>query len=144
MQMHTLKRKSALKTSARVGRGGKRGKTAGRGTKGQNARSGRKKRPEERDMIKKIPKMRGRGKNSNTTIQTKAFAIPVMALETLSKGEVNVRTLIANKIIQLPKRQRPVVKILGTGKLSKAFTLKGIEVSATAKKAIEDAGGAVK
>lgn len=142
--MHTLKRKSALKTSARVGRGGKRGKTAGRGTKGQNARSGRKKRPEERDMIKKIPKMRGRGKNSNTTIQTKAFAIPVMALETLSKGEVNVRTLIANKIIQLPKRQRPVVKILGTGKLSKAFTLKGIEVSATAKKAIEDAGGAVK
>lgn len=142
--MHTLKRKSALKTSARVGRGGKRGKTAGRGTKGQNARSGRKKHPEERDMIKKIPKMRGRGKNSNTTIQTKAFAIPVMALETLSKGEVNVRTLIANKIIQLPKRQRPVVKILGTGKLSKAFTLKGIEVSATAKKAIEDAGGAVK
>ncbi len=144
MQMHTLKRKSALKTSARVGRGGKRGKTAGRGTKGQNARSGRKKRPEERDMIKKIPKMRGRGKNTNTSIQTKAFAIPVMALEVLSKGEVSVRTLIANKIIQLPKRQRPVVKILGTGKLSKAFILKGIEVSATAKKAIEDAGGAVK
>jgi large subunit ribosomal protein L15 len=47
MQLHTLKRKTELKTSTRVGRGGTRGKTSGRGTKGQNARSGRKKRPKE-------------------------------------------------------------------------------------------------
>jgi len=47
-----------------VGRGGKRGKTAGRGTKGQNARAGRKKRPELRDIIKKLPKRRGYGAES--------------------------------------------------------------------------------
>ncbi len=63
MQFHTIKRKSPNKKSKQVGRGGTRGKTSGRGTKGQNARSGRKKRPELRDTIKRIPKLRGRGKN---------------------------------------------------------------------------------
>lgn len=61
MQFHELKRKTPNKKSAQVGRGGTRGKTAGRGTKGQNARAGRKKRPELRDTIKRIPKLRGRG-----------------------------------------------------------------------------------
>lgn len=64
MQLHTLKPKTERKKSRQVGRGGTRGKTAGRGTKGQNARAGRKKRPELRDFIKRIPKLRGRGKNS--------------------------------------------------------------------------------
>lgn len=64
MQLHTLKPKTRSRKSQRVGRGGKRGKTAGRGTKGQNARAGRKKRPELRDFIKRFPKLRGRGKNS--------------------------------------------------------------------------------
>jgi len=61
MQFHNLKRKTPNKKSRQVGRGGTRGKTAGRGTKGQNARSGRKKRPEIRDTIKRVPKLRGRG-----------------------------------------------------------------------------------
>ncbi len=39
-----------------IGRGGKRGKTSGRGHKGQNARAGTSKRPEMRDIIKKLPK----------------------------------------------------------------------------------------
>ncbi|MBI2086980.1 MAG: uL15 family ribosomal protein [Candidatus Zambryskibacteria bacterium] len=64
MQFHTLKRKTKNKKARLVGRGGKRGKTAGRGTKGQNARAGRKKRPELRDFIKRVPKLRGRGKHS--------------------------------------------------------------------------------
>lgn len=64
MQFHTLKRKTANKKSRQVGRGGTRGKTSGRGTKGQNARAGRKKRPELRDFIKRFPKLRGRGVNS--------------------------------------------------------------------------------
>ena len=63
MQIHNLKRKTKNKDVMTVGRGGKRGKTAGRGTKGQNARAGRKKRPELRDFIKRIPKLRGRGKS---------------------------------------------------------------------------------
>ena len=64
MQFHTLKRKTPNKKSKQVGRGGTRGKTAGRGTKGQNARAGHKNRPEIRDVIKRVPKLRGRGKSS--------------------------------------------------------------------------------
>ena len=61
MQFHTLKRKTPNKKTAQVGRGGTRGKTSGRGTKGQNARAGHKNRPELRDFIKRFPKLRGRG-----------------------------------------------------------------------------------
>lgn len=71
MQWNTLKPRTKRKKSAQVGRGGKRGKTAGRGTKGQNARAGRKKRPEIRDFIKRFPKLRGRGKNSLKSFQVK-------------------------------------------------------------------------
>ncbi len=71
MQFHTLKRKTPNQKSKQVGRGGKRGKTAGRGTKGQNARAGRKKRPELRDFIKRVPKLRGRGKHGLRSRQGK-------------------------------------------------------------------------
>lgn len=71
MQFHSLKRKTPNKKSKQVGRGGTRGKTSGRGTKGQNARAGRKKRPELRDFIKRVPKLRGRGKSSLKSLQTK-------------------------------------------------------------------------
>lgn len=42
-----------------MGRGGKHAKTSGRGGKGQTARAGNKRRPELRDIIKKLPKKRG-------------------------------------------------------------------------------------
>lgn len=71
MQFHTLKSKTKRKKSRQVGRGGTRGKTAGRGTKGQNARAGNKKRPEIRDVIKRLPKLRGRGVSSLKSRQTK-------------------------------------------------------------------------
>ena len=57
MQLKDLKRENPNKRSTRVGRGGKRGKTSGRGHKGQNARAGNSKRPEIRDIIKKVPKL---------------------------------------------------------------------------------------
>src|SRR5512145_1013549 len=59
MQIQDLKSRTKRPQSARVGRGGKRGKTSGRGTKGQKARAGHKIRPEIRDLIKKLPKLRG-------------------------------------------------------------------------------------
>ena len=71
MQFHSIKRKTKNKKTKPVGRGGTRGKTAGRGTKGQNARAGHKKRPEIRDAIKRFPKLRGRGKNSLKSLKTK-------------------------------------------------------------------------
>ncbi|MEK7177139.1 MAG: hypothetical protein AAB719_02505 [Patescibacteria group bacterium] len=69
MQFHNLRSKTKRKRSRQVGRGGTRGKTSGRGTKGQNARAGRKKRPELRDIIKRVPKLRGRGKSSLKSFQ---------------------------------------------------------------------------
>lgn len=71
MQLHTLQAKTKRKRGKQVGRGGTRGKTSGRGTKGQNARSGRKKRPELRDVIKRVPKLRGRGKSGLRSRQVK-------------------------------------------------------------------------
>lgn len=71
MQFHNLKRKTPNKKSRSVGRGGKRGKTAGRGTKGQNARAGAKLRPELRDFIQHVPKLRGRGRSSLKSRQVK-------------------------------------------------------------------------
>jgi large subunit ribosomal protein L15 len=143
MQLHTLKRKTELKTSERVGRGGTRGKTSGRGTKGQNARSGRKKRPEERDIIKKLPKLRGRGKNSNLTIQTRTISVDLKVFENAPKGEISTRSLVALGIIKKKGKFFPSVKILGGGKVNNALNFKGIKVSASAKKAIEAAGGSV-
>jgi len=61
MQFHTLTRKTKNKKSYKVGRGGKKDKTSGRGTKGQKSRAGSKLRPEMRDTIKRVPKLRGRG-----------------------------------------------------------------------------------
>lgn len=59
MQIHDLKRKNPNKRDRTVGRGGKHAKTSGRGGKGQTARAGNKRRPELRDIIKKLPKNRG-------------------------------------------------------------------------------------
>lgn len=59
MQIHDLKRVHKNKGDRLVGRGGRRGKTAGRGGKGQTARAGNKRRPELRDIIKRLPKNRG-------------------------------------------------------------------------------------
>lgn len=75
MQFHTLKARTKRKYARQVGRGGTRGKTAGRGTKGQNARAGRKKRPELRDIIKRVPKLRGRGKSSLKSFKPKARGV---------------------------------------------------------------------
>lgn len=64
MQIHELKRKNKNKKDRIVGRGGKHAKTGGRGGKGQTARAGNKRRPELRDIIKKLPKLRGYRFNS--------------------------------------------------------------------------------
>jgi ribosomal protein L15 len=64
MQIHDLKRTHKNKKDRMVGRGGKHAKTSGRGGKGQTARAGNKRRPELRDIIKKLPKNRGYRFNS--------------------------------------------------------------------------------
>ena len=130
----------------KVGRGGKRGKTSGRGTKGQLARSGRKLRPELRDLIKKIPKLRGRGKNSFLSIQIKPAVVNVGALETHFKDgdKVTPATLEQKGVIKHYKGRNQKIKILGSGELTKKLNIVACLVSETAKQAIEKAGGSVK
>ena len=146
MQLHQIKRKTKLTKKRQIGRGGKRGTTAGRGTKGQKARSGHRIRPEIRDAIKKIPKMRGRGKNINTSIKTKAL---IVSLALLAKafpngGTVTPQALIEAKVVRARGGGRPVVKILAGGELKVKLNVSGCQLSATARQAIEQAGGTVK
>jgi large subunit ribosomal protein L15 len=146
MQIHELKRIHKNKKSAQVGRGGTRGKTSGRGTKGQKARAGRKLRPEMRDIIKKLPKRRGRGKNSFLSIQEKPVVINLEVIEKhFSDGErITPSVLIKKEIVELYKGRQPRVKVLGNGEVSKKLHLSGFFVSAGTKAKVEKAGGSVK
>jgi len=148
MQLHELKPTKARKTAKRIGRGGKRGKTSGRGHKGQKARAGNSTRPEMRDIIKKLPKLRGHGINRAQTVnaeKVRPTVINVSALEAaLENGAaVNPKSLVAAGLIATRRKKAPAVKILGNGDLSKKLIVTKCEVSASAKEKIEKAGGTV-
>lgn len=148
MQTNTLKPRTARIKMARVGRGGKRGKTSGRGTKGQKARSGRKMRPEMRDLIKKIPKLRGHGKNRSRTVRldrvvAKPVNLAVLEAAFEAGDTVTPAILVKKGIISARGGRVPAIKILGAGELTKKLSLSGVSASATAKAAIEKAGGSL-
>jgi len=148
MQLHELKPAVAKKTAKRIGRGGKRGKTSGRGGKGQTARAGNSTRPEMRDIIKKLPKLRGHGKNRARTVNGERvlpIVINVSALEVLTAGMVvTPKSLVTAGVITSVKKKAPVVKILGNGTLTKKLVIEDCQVSQSAKEKIEAAGGSVK
>ena len=147
MQLNTLKAKTPRITSTRVGRGGKRGKTSGRGTKGQNARAGHRKRPEMRDLIKKLPKLRGHGKNRSRTVRPQIKYVPVnlAALEAaFAAGDTVTPVTLATKGLVTSRAGRiRAVKLLGTGTLTKSLSVSGVIASVSAKAAIEKAGGSL-
>ena len=143
MQIHNIKKNKSNKTSIKVGRGGKRGKTSGKGHKGQKARAGNSGRPEIRDMIKKLPKLRGYRFNS---IQKKYTPVNLKSLEDSFENNeiVTPKTLLSKKVINRKSGKTPIVKILATGEIFKKIKVSGCEVSKTAKEKIEKAGGEVK
>lgn len=146
MQLHTLSPRTKNKKNPPVGRGGKRGKTSGRGGKGQTARAGHKIRPEVRDLIKKLPKRRGHGKNRARTVRTNRIAVSAVNLSELElnykSGEtVSPASLLAKGLVRRAKGRAPVVKILGTGSLTKALVIKGCTLSTVARAALLAAGG---
>ena len=128
-----------------VARGGKRGKTAGRGGKGQSARAGNKRRPEWRDIIKQLPKLRGRGVNQHKSIQDKPAIINVGLLEELftTGGNISPTILVERFAIKTRSGNIPEVKILGDGEVTKKFIITGCFISEGAKVKIEKAGGTV-
>lgn len=145
MQIHNLKRKTPNKKVMLVGRGGKRGKTSGRGGKGQTARAGHKVRPELRDMIKRLPKLRGYSFQSTSNVKNPVAPINLDALETVFKAGAIVKpsTLTASGLVVKYKGKNPKIKILGSGEITKKITVVGCLVSASAKVKIEKAGGKV-
>lgn len=148
MQLNSISPTTKKKSPAPVGRGGTRGKTSGRGGKGQTARAGHKIRPEVRDLIKKIPKLRGHGKNRSRTVRTNRIKISVINLSALEieyeAGKiVSPASLLTKGLVRRSKGRAPSVKILGVGTLSKALVIKGCTLSATARKALLSAGGTI-
>ena len=142
MQTNTLKRATQNITSPRVGRGGKRGKTSGRGTKGQNARAGNKKWPELRTIIKRLPKLRGYRFHS---IKDKSVVVNLGSLGAQFKANdaVNPVNLKEKGLISYKNGTKPVVKILATGEITIALTFSGCKVSKAAEAKITAAGGKV-
>ncbi len=141
--MNTLKRTTPNKKAKLVGRGSKRGKTAGRGTKGQRARAGHKIRPEIRDRIKKLPKLRGRGKNTFKTFRIAPATINIARIASLfpAGSVITPSTLLAKRAIRRINGVTPGVKILATGDITHAIDVYDCTVSPAAKAKIEAAGG---
>lgn len=143
MQIHQLKRIHKNKDRKQVGRGGKRGTYSGKGIKGQNARSGRKKYPAIRELIKKYPKLRGYRFN-RTSESVVVFNVNELDKNFEDSQIINPQSLIEKRLIARIEGETPKVKILGKGELKKKFIIEGCALSKSAREAIEKAGGEIK
>lgn len=144
MKLNELKPVEGAKHSKkRLGRGigSGNGKTAGRGAKGQNARSGGGVRPGyeggQTPLFKRLPK------RGFTNVSHKEYAI-------VNLGEIekefeagSVVDLASLKVAGLVKKEYEGVKILGEGELTKALTFKVVKVTKSAQEKISKAGGTV-
>lgn len=125
------------------GHGSGRGKTAGRGTKGQKARGKIKQAFEggALPLIKRLPFRRGMGRNKS--FRRKKIVINVKVLNLLPKDSlVDVDFLIKHKIVEKDEALMFGVKILGEGELTIPLTIK-LPVSKGAREKIEKAHGKI-
>jgi large subunit ribosomal protein L15 len=129
----------------RLGRGmgsGVGGHTVGRGTKGQKSRSGHKSMAlfegGNLPFYKKTPKYRG-FKSLN---KVKFQPVNISELEKNFKpgDEVSLESLTKKNLV---RKKQTNIKILGYGELKKKLVIKGLKISESAKKIVEDAGGKV-
>ena len=122
------------------GAGSGNGKTAGRGHKGQKARSGGGVRPGfeggQMPLYRRLPK---RGFN-NKRFAPDYIIVNIADLEKFEGTEVTAKALAEQGIITLPK-VNDGIKILGNGDLTKKLDVKATKFSASAKEKIEKAGG---
>jgi large subunit ribosomal protein L15 len=138
MKIHDLKpAEGSRKRSKRVGRGigGKGGKTAGRGTKGQRARGTVRVGFEggQLPLAIRAPKLRG----FNNPFRVEYQAINLDTIEESGLTEVTPETLLAKGLVG----KGSLVKVLGRGSLTRAVTVKVHACSRSAETAITDAGG---
>jgi len=143
MQINTL-RVDAKPGRKRVGRGGRRGKTAGRGTKGQKSRSGASIDPlfegGRSSYIERLKKVKGfKSPRAPRTTITLAF----LEKHFEAGEEVSRETLIEKKLFS-PKRVEGGFKVVASGTISKALSFESrIRFSESALEAVKKAGGTV-
>ena len=130
----------STKSKIRKGRGeaGKRGKTAGRGTKGTGARKTVPAYFEggQIPLYRRIPKLKG----LKNTPKMSYVVVNVSDLQDKNlKGDIDPEILQKNGLT----RKKGFVKILGNGEITNSVNVKAHAVSESAKKKIEDAGGTV-
>ena len=141
MKLHELKpAEGSRQERKRKGRGigSGNGKTAGKGHKGQNARSGGGVRPGfeggQTPLFRRLPK------RGFTNINRKEYALVNLdVLNSFEDGtEVTPALLVETGVV---KKEKAGIKILANGKLEKKLTVKAHKFSSAAKEAIEAAGG---
>ncbi|GEK08051.1 MULTISPECIES: 50S ribosomal protein L15 [Pseudoalteromonas] len=142
MNLNTLSPAAGSKTAGkRVGRGigSGLGKTGGRGHKGQKSRSGGKVRVGfeggQMPMQRRLPKFGFTSRKSLVSKEVNLFEI--------AKVEGDVVDLNALQAAGIVKKNIQFVKVVKSGEVSRAVTVKGIKVSKGAREAIEAAGGKV-
>jgi len=140
MKVHDLRpAPGSNRPRRRVGRGiaGKGGKTAGRGTKGQNARGSVRVGFEggQMPLSRRVPKLKG----FNNPFRVEYVVVNLDALEAFEGDEVNPDTLRARGMVH----KRGMVKVLGRGELHRAVRVTAHAFSRSAEEAIKAAGGSV-
>lgn len=137
--------KTTTKKKRRIGlgHGSGRGKTAGRGTKGQLARhkSSLDVDGDSNPLVRRLPFLRGKGRNKS--LKSKRLVINLDALNIFSDKEiVDIESLAKYKLVCLKDAKANNVKILGDGDIKKVLIIK-LPVSKEAAQKIEKAGGTI-
>ncbi|HEY2396518.1 MAG TPA: 50S ribosomal protein L15 [Rudaea sp.] len=143
MHLNTLKpAKGSRKKRTRVGRGigSGLGKTAGRGHKGQYARTGKGKvKPGfeggQMPMQRRLPKVGFRSKMSRDVSEVLLYQLGAVKGDVVDFNALKAAGLVGTRAVR--------VKIVKRGEIKRAIKLKGVAVTAGAKAAIEAAGGSV-
>ena len=127
------------KRRKRVGRGigGKGGKTAGRGTKGQYARNtvARGFEGGQMPLKQRVPKLKG----FNNPFRVEYYAVNLDSIDALNLAEVDPASLVKSGVAH----KGTLIKVLGRGKITKAVKVSAHAVSKSAEQAITKAGGSV-
>ena len=136
------------KTEKRIGRGhgSGRGKTGGRGTKGQTARTGGKIHRAfnggQTRLSKRLPFLRGIG-NSNYAFRKNYAVVNITQLARYDVGTEVTPAMLATSGLMTSNESEGLVKILGDGELDRALTVRAHKFTESARAKIEAAGGSV-
>ena len=141
MELYQIKKPDSIKKRKRVGcgPGSGNGKTSGRGHKGQMSRSGSTHRPGfeggQMPLQRRVPK-----RGFNNIFKKEYQIINVAQLEKLGSGVADTAVLLKEGLI---KDENKLIKVLGSGDLTKSITVSADVFSKTAQEKIEKAGGKI-